>query len=138
MLRTQPPEVYDGWVTNEIPFDDPRIVGAIETFGWFARNDAYVAGGAGPSPRPISATAQGASSRSRRNATCTARRRFIPAFFPEGTEVGEDADFFYFPAFAEKDLGQPVLGAGTLWAITKDSPGRHAAFMEVPANADRA
>jgi alpha-glucoside transport system substrate-binding protein len=30
---------------------------------------------------------------------------FIPAFFPEGTEVGEDADFFYFPAYAGKDLG---------------------------------
>jgi alpha-glucoside transport system substrate-binding protein len=23
MLRTQPPEVYDQWVTNEIPFTDP-------------------------------------------------------------------------------------------------------------------
>ena len=26
MLRTQPPEVYDQWVTNEIPFNDPRVV----------------------------------------------------------------------------------------------------------------
>jgi hypothetical protein len=52
---------------------------------------------------------------------------FIPAFFPEGTvEVGEDADFFYFPAYEGKDLGSPVLGAGTLFAITKDSPGSHA------------
>jgi alpha-glucoside transport system substrate-binding protein len=40
---------------------------------------------------------------------------FIPAFFPEGTEIGEDADFFYFPAYADKDLGSPVLGAGTLF-----------------------
>ena len=23
MLRTQPPEVYDKWVKNEIPFNDP-------------------------------------------------------------------------------------------------------------------
>ena len=37
----------------------------------------------------------------------------------------EDADFFYFPAYAEKDLGKPVLGAGTLWAITNENQGAH-------------
>ena len=42
---------------------------------------------------------------------------FIPTFFPEGSE----SDFFYFPAYAGKDLGKPVLGAGTLWAITNPS-----------------
>ena len=45
VLRTQPPEVYDGWVSNEIPFNDPRIVEAINEFGWFARNNDFVAGG---------------------------------------------------------------------------------------------
>src|SRR5690606_7019327 len=45
LLRMQPPEVYDGWVTNEIPFNDPRIVEAIETFGWFAKNEDFVDGG---------------------------------------------------------------------------------------------
>jgi alpha-glucoside transport system substrate-binding protein len=43
---------------------------------------------------------------------------FATAFFPDDVEVGQDADFFYFPAFAEKDLGSPVLGGGTLMAIT--------------------
>lgn len=51
---------------------------------------------------------------------------FIPAFFPEGTEVGTDANFFYFPSYADKDLGKPVLGGGTLFAITKESKGAHA------------
>ncbi len=50
---------------------------------------------------------------------------FIPAFFPEGTVVGEDADFFYFPAYEGKDLGAPVLGAGTLWAITNENQAAH-------------
>jgi alpha-glucoside transport system substrate-binding protein len=48
---------------------------------------------------------------------------FIPACFPEGTVVGEDADFFYFPAYEAADLGKPVLGAGTLFAITNPSEG---------------
>lgn len=122
MLRTQPPEVYDQWVSNEIPFTDPRVVAAIDEFGAFARNDDYVAGGAGvvastdfrDSPKGLFSSPP----------QCYMHRQasFIPAFFPEGTVVGEDADFFYFPAYAGKDLGAPVLGAGTVWAITNDSP----------------
>lgn len=114
MLRTQDPGVYDQWVSNEIPFTDPRVVNAIEEFGYFARNDDYVSGGAGAvastdfrdSPKGLFASPP----------QCLMHRQasFIPAFFPEGTEVGLDADFFYFPAYAEKDLGSPVLGAGTL------------------------
>ncbi|MCB1491103.1 MAG: alpha-glucoside ABC transporter substrate-binding protein, partial [Rhodobiaceae bacterium] len=103
-------------------------------FGWFARNDAYVAGGASAvastdfrdSPKGLFSSPP----------QCFMHRQasFIPAFFPEGTVVGEDADFFYFPAYADKDLGKPVLGAGTLWAITKDSPAAHAliSFLETP------
>ena len=122
MLRTQPTSVYDEWVANEIPFDDERVVAAIEEFGAFARNDDYVAGGAGvvastdfrDSPKGLFSSPP----------QCYMHRQasFIPAFFPEGTEVGADADFFYFPAYAEKDLGSPVLGAGTLFAITNESP----------------
>lgn len=125
MLRTQAPDVYDAWVKNEIPFDDERVVGAIEEFGAFARNDKYVAGGAGAvastdfrdSPKGLFSSP----------VQCYMHRQasFIPAFFPEGTSVGEDADFFYFPAYESKDLGKPVLGAGTLWAITNDSPAAH-------------
>ena len=59
---------------------------------------------------------------------------FIPSFFPEGTELGLDADFFYFPAYEGEDLGKPVLGAGTLFGITKDSPAAQAfiEFLETP------
>ncbi|SMX35998.1 ABC transporter substrate-binding protein [Maliponia aquimaris] len=134
MLRTASPETYDQWVRNEIPFNDPAVITAIEEFGWFARNDAYVAGGAGAvattdfrdSPKGLFDTPP----------QCYMHRQasFIPAFFPEGTVVGEDADFFYFPAYAEKDLGSPVLGAGTLFAITNPSDAAHEliAFLQDP------
>jgi alpha-glucoside transport system substrate-binding protein len=129
MLRTQPPEVYDQWVKNEIPFDDPAVIGAIEEFGYFARNDAYVAGGAAAvastdfrdSPKGLFSSPP----------QCYMHKQasFIPSFFPEGTVVGTDADFFYMPAYAGQDLGQPVLGAGTLAFITKDGEGARA-FIE--------
>ncbi|MEJ6401774.1 ABC transporter substrate-binding protein [Yoonia sp. 2307UL14-13] len=134
MLRTQPPEVYDAWVANETPFDAPEVVAAIEEFGAFARNDDYVAGGAGAvattdfrdSPKGLFTSPP----------QCYMHRQasFIPAFFGDDISVGEDADFFYFPAYAEKDLGSPVLGAGTLWAITNENEAAHElmAFLQTP------
>lgn len=129
LLRTQPPAVYDGWVGNAIKFNDPRIVAAIEEFGAFARNDKYVDGGAAAvattdfrdSPKGLFSSPP----------KCFMHRQasFIPSFFPDGTVIGEDVDFFYFPAYAGKDLGKPVLGAGTLAAIAKDSPAARA-FIE--------
>ncbi|TFL16727.1 ABC transporter substrate-binding protein [Jannaschia formosa] len=134
MLRTQPPEVYDQWVANEIPFDAPEVVNAIEEFGYFAKNDEYVSGGA-----------QAVASTDFRDSPtglfaippdCYMHRQasFIPAFFPDGTEVGEDVDFFYFPAYEGEDLGSPVLGAGTLFAITNPSESAEAflEFLKLP------
>jgi alpha-glucoside transport system substrate-binding protein len=137
MLRTQAPDVYDKWTTNEIAFTDPAVVGALDIFGSFAKNDAYVDGGAAgvastdfrDSPKGLFATPP----------KCYMHRQasFIPSFFPEGTKLGEgqDADFFYFPPFAAKpDLGRPVLGAGTLFTITRDTKAARAfiEFLKMP------
>lgn len=121
MLRTQAPDVYDKWVSNEIPFDDPRVVEAIDEFGWFAKNDAYVDGGAAAVASTDFRDSPKGLFSSPPKCYMHHQASFIPSFFPEGTELGVDADFFYFPAYAGKDLGKPVLGAGTLFAITKDS-----------------
>lgn len=127
MLRTQSPQVYDDWTSNKMKFNDKRVVEAIEAYGWFARNDAYVDGGAKAvatvsfkdSPKGLFGSPP----------KCYMHRQasFIPAFFPEGKAA--DADFFYFPSYAGKKLGNPVLGGGTIMTITKDSKAAKA-FME--------
>ncbi len=135
MLRTQPGDVYDKWVTNEIKFTDPAVINALDIFGSFAKNDAYVDGGAAgvastdfrDSPKGLFGTPP----------KCYMHHQasFIPSFFPEGTKVGEDADFFYMPTYAAKaDLGKPVLGAGTLFTISKDSKAARAFidFLKMP------
>ena len=134
LLRTQPPSVYDQWVTNELKFDDPAIIAAMDEFGYFARNDDYVDGGTEAvantdfrdSPAGLFSIPP----------KCYMHRQasFIPNFFPEGTEAGEDVDFFYFPAYASKDLGKPVLGAGALFAITNPSEATNAMieFLQAP------
>ena len=126
MLRTQPASVYDRWVTNEMPFTDDSVVSAIKLFGQFARNPRYVDGGGAAvgsvdfrdSPKGLFSVPP----------KCFMHRQasFIPNFFPDDVEVGEDADFFYFPGYgAEK----PVLGGGILMAITADSAATRA-FIE--------
>ncbi|ABD54863.1 ABC transporter substrate-binding protein [Jannaschia sp. CCS1] len=128
MLRTQSPDVYDAWVANEIPFDAPEVVNAIETFGVFARNGDYVNGGV----EAVSSTDFRESPLGLFTfpAECYLHRQasFIPTFFPEDADV----DFFYFPAFEGEDLGSPVLGAGTLFGITQDSEAAQAfmAFLQ--------
>jgi alpha-glucoside transport system substrate-binding protein len=126
MLRTQSPEDYDKWVSNELKFNDPKVVAAIDLFGWFAKDEKKVAGGTAAvgttdfreSPNGLFTTPP----------QCYMHHQasFIPSFFPEGTVLGQDVDFFYFPAYAGKDLGKPVLGAGTIATITKDSPAARA------------
>lgn len=134
MLRTNTPEDYDAWTKNELKFNDPKVVGAIEEFGWFAKNGDFVAGGV----NAVNSTDFRDSPKGLFDSppSCYMHRQasFIPSFFPEGTEIGLDADFFYFPAPAEGDLGQPVLGGGTLFGLHSDNPAALAfiEFLQTP------
>jgi alpha-glucoside transport system substrate-binding protein len=134
MLRLHEPSVYDQWTTNEIPFNDPRVVEALDLFASIATNDKYVDGGAAA----VAATDFRDSPKGLFEIPpkCYMHRQasFITSFFPDGTELGTDADFFYFPAYAGKDLGKPVLGAGTLAMITRDSDAARAfiEFLKLP------
>lgn len=123
LLRTAAPEVYDGWVSNEIPFNDERIVNAIEVFGTFAKNEAWVNGGVAAVASTDFRDAPAGLFQVPPQCYLHHQASFIPSFFPEDTELGIDADFFYFPPFEAEDLGNPVLGAGTMWALTQDSEG---------------
>ena len=125
MLRTQPPSVYDAWVTNALPFTDPAVVGAIEEYGWFVRNEDFVNGGSQAAATTDFRDSPAGLFQFPPECYLHKQATFIPTVFPEGTVVGEDVDFFYFPAYADKDLGEPVLGAGTLFAITNDAPVAH-------------
>jgi alpha-glucoside transport system substrate-binding protein len=121
MLRTQPASVYDDWVANDMPFDDPKVIAAIEEYGHFARNDDYVQGGVASVASTDYRDSPAGLFQFPPECYMHKQATFIPTFFPDGTEIGTDVDFFYFPAYESKDLGRPVLGAGTLFAITEDS-----------------
>ena len=135
MLRTQAPDVYDKWTKDEILFNDPAVVNAIDIFAKIATDDKMVDGGA----QAVAATDFRDSPKGLFSVPpkCYLHHQasFIPTFFPEGTKLGEDADFFYYPPYAAKpELGNPVLGAGTLVMITKDSKAARAfiEFLKMP------
>lgn len=134
LLRTQPTEVYDAWVRNEVPFDDPAVIDAMEEFGWFAHNDAFVAGGSASVPTTDWRDAASGIFEFPPDCYMMKQPSFVPSFFPEGVVAGRDYDFFYFPAYASKDLGKPVLGSATQVTITKDSPAARAfvEFLKTP------
>lgn len=122
MLRMNTPEDYDAWASNELPFNDPKVVAVIEEFGWFAKNDDFVAGGTrGVTSTDFRDSVKGLFSSP---PECYMHRQasFISSFFPEDVEIGLDADFFYLPAPESGEFGQPVLGAGTLFASLTDNP----------------
>jgi alpha-glucoside transport system substrate-binding protein len=121
LLRTASPEIYDQWVANEIPFDAPEIVAAIEEFGYFAKNDDYAQGGASAVASTDFRDSPSGLFDFPPECYMHKQATFIPTFFPEGTVVGEDVDFFYFPAYEGEDLGQPVLGAGTMFVRSEDT-----------------
>ena len=118
MLRTQPPEVYDKWTTNAIPFNDPAVVNALQIFADIATNDKFVDGGrAAVAATDFRDSPKGLFGMPPK---CYLHRQasFISSFFPEGTKLGEDADFFYLPPFAAK----PELGASR---ARRRHAGRH-------------
>jgi alpha-glucoside transport system substrate-binding protein len=118
VLRTAGPDVYDQWWQHEIPFDDPEIIEAAEVMGEIMFAEDYVLGGAdqtvaiafGDAPNPMFDDPPG----------CLLHRQasFIPAFFPEDAEAGEDYDWFVFPPIDEEG----ILIAGELAMVFRDDP----------------
>ncbi len=122
VLRFEGVDVYDKWVSHEIPFNDPRIVGqmqaVIDLWDEDSGNTTFA------SESSIETTPFGASGEPLVNGDCMMHRQasFYGTFFPEGTAFADGTDdavdVFYFPS----DTGKPVLGAGTLVGAHNDRP----------------
>ncbi|MEM9978577.1 MAG: ABC transporter substrate-binding protein [Cyanobacteria bacterium P01_D01_bin.2] len=125
LLRTAGPEVYDQWVSHEIPFNSPPVKAAVETFGQIVRTDGYVRGGTvgaistpfGDAPAPLFDQPPG----------CYLHRQasFITDFLPDGVEPGRDTQVFLLPG---ADATAPLLTGGLVFAMTDNTPAAAAAI----------
>jgi alpha-glucoside transport system substrate-binding protein len=137
MLRTTSPENYDKWTRGELKFDSPEVRKALSYLNKIWGNPDYVLGGTtailttnfGDAPLPLFDDPP--------SAFLHRQASFIPNFFPEGTVVGEDVDYFYFPPIDPK-YGKPVLGSGNLVSLAKDTEaGREVIeFMITPESVE--
>lgn len=119
MLRSAGTDVYDEWVSHEIPFDDEAVVTAIEEFGEIVRTEGNVRGG----PQGSLNTPFGESVTPMLNDPpgCFLHRQanFITTFMPENVQqnLTENVGVFVLPGDMEGGFeGTPLLGAGDLAA----------------------
>jgi alpha-glucoside transport system substrate-binding protein len=123
MLRTASPEVYDQWVSHQIPFNGPEATAALDAAGTYLKNDAYVNGGLGDVKSIATTTFQDAGLKILEG-TCSMHRQasFYAANFDKGTKVAEDGDVFAFYLPGKDAATKPVLGAGEFVVAFADRP----------------
>jgi len=123
MLRTVGPEVYDKWVSNELPFNAPEVKNAFEILGKIWLNPRYVYGGKntilttsfGDAQRPMFDTPPKAWMHRQGN--------FITGFFPDAIQknLEEEVGVFALPGI-NPAYGIPVLGGGDQFVVFHDRP----------------
>ncbi|MFF8277966.1 ABC transporter substrate-binding protein [Streptomyces lateritius] len=136
LLRQAGPDVYDQWVSHEIPFNDPRVIRAMDTVGSVLKNDRYANGGYGPA-RSMASIAYQEGGTPVVSGDCAMHRQasFYAEHWPEGTEIGPDKDVFAFLLPGTDRTSRPVLGGGVFAAAFSDRPEVRA-FQEYLATAD--
>jgi len=130
MLRSTSPEVYDKWVSHEIPWTDPRVKRAFELFGRIARNEKYLYGGTTGALTNFFGDAPNALFTTPPNAYMHRQATFIKSFILNanpGLVAGVDFNFFPFPPI-DAEYGTPALGAADLFGMFNDTPEARA-FM---------
>ncbi|MEM1334768.1 MAG: ABC transporter substrate-binding protein, partial [Actinomycetota bacterium] len=126
VLRQHGGDVYDQWVANEIPFNDPRIVESMDTVvnTFWTEENVFASGGS------IASTNFGDNAIPLVDGDCMMHRQasFFAGFFPDGTVFADpdnpdSIDAFYFP---DINGDRPTLTAGTFAAVFNDDPAAHA------------
>lgn len=123
MLRTAGPDLYDQWITNEIPFNHPSVKKAFEILGEIWLDPKYVYGGVntilttsfGDAPRPMFQDPPRAWMHRQGN--------FITGFFPDHIQdnLVEEVGVFPLPGI-DPEYGIPILGGGDQFVAFTDSP----------------
>lgn len=122
VLRLNGPDVYDQWVSNEIPFDDPRIVEALDRVGDLIKNPDYVNGGFGD-VSTIATTDFGEAGLPILDGQCAMHHQasFYSAQWPEGTDVSEDGDVWAFLTPGDGADSNVVTGGGEFVGAFSDA-----------------
>ncbi len=129
LLRSAGPEVFDAWVAHTIPFDDPRVLAALEQVGAILRNPEFVNGGYdGVASIPTIGFQEGGLPILQGRCAMHRQASFYSSFWPGDARIAEDGDIyaFYLPTMTEEQASagqpKPVLVAGTFLGAFSDRP----------------
>ncbi|WP_137843171.1 ABC transporter substrate-binding protein [Microbacterium sp. 2FI] len=128
VLRQSGTDVYDQWVTNDVPFTAPEIKSAFEEFGKVALDPNYVNAGFGGIDTIVTTPFGTDPAAALADGSCTLHHQasFFDGFLVDaGAEVGEDGDIWAFltPPFGAGggSDGAVVTGGGEIVAAFDDS-----------------
>jgi alpha-glucoside transport system substrate-binding protein len=124
MLRLYGPDVYDQWVSHQIPFNDPKVLAVLKKVGDIVKNPDYVNGGFGD-VKSIATTAfqKGGLPILQNKCALHQQASFYASNWPAGTKVGPDGDVFaFYEPTISSDFGKPVEGGGEFVAAFSDKP----------------
>ena len=124
MLRLHGTEVFDQWVSHEIPFNDPKVVAALDEVGYFMQNDQYVNGGYGDVKSIASTTFQDGGLPILDGFSCALHRQaqFYGGQWGEGVTIAPDGDVWVFYLPSVDDTSKPVLTGGEFVTAYADRP----------------
>jgi alpha-glucoside transport system substrate-binding protein len=122
MLRVNGPEVYDQWVSHEIPFNDPQVAAAFDAYSELLGGVPDAPNVYGGSQGIISTSFETTGNDSLTDPPkCMMQRQgnFVTGFYPEDAQADLDGTFdvLPFPAYDGGYDGLPVLGGGDIAAL---------------------
>ncbi|MBA2696560.1 MAG: carbohydrate ABC transporter substrate-binding protein [Actinobacteria bacterium] len=120
VLRVAGPEVYDQWVSHEIPFNDPQIAEALDAYAELLGDDAenVLGGRSGILNQPFG---EAGNPSFETPPACMMQRQgdFITTTFPADVQknLDQSVSVFTFPPYEGGYDGQPILGGGDMAAL---------------------
>jgi alpha-glucoside transport system substrate-binding protein len=122
LLREAGLDVYDDWVDHDVPFTDPRVASAVESFGKIARSDRLVLGGPGAA---VQLTVQEAAvPLLGSDPSCLLHRQasFLPDLLADDVDIAPGSDLWAFPLPGLTPDPPPLLVGGDLIARFSNEP----------------
>jgi len=119
MLRMYGPDIYDDWVSHRIPFNDERVVKALDEVAKISKTPGQVLG----DTKGILNTAFGDAMTPAFDdpPKCMIMRQgnFISGFFPKPVQekLDDRVGIYVFPPYDGGYEGQPIVGGGDLAAL---------------------
>jgi alpha-glucoside transport system substrate-binding protein len=120
VLRRAGPEAYDRWTTGQLDWNDPTIREALTTVDELVVATGRTAGGLRDILQVDVTDASEPMFDDPAGCAMYKQAAFAESWFPDGTEIGEEVDFFVLPDQGGETLAPMLVGADSLVQFSDD------------------